>query len=305
MDATEAARTSELVLVSNAAAGSADADAVDAALDVLGGAGKREVEHVRTETPDDLDGVVRRLDGRRLVVAGGDGSLHAVVAALHRADRLSPDDPLGLVPLGTGNDLARALGLPLDPAEAARTAVAGRPRSLDLLVDDRGGVVVNAVHLGVGADAAARAASWKSGLGSAAYALGALVAGTRVRGWRLEVDADGRRVADVDRRVLMVGVGNGTSVGGGTPLTPDASPDDGLADVVVSFAVGPLARVGYALRLRRGDHVQRGDVVAVRAAHVAVRGDAVPVNADGELPGPVRAREWRVRPGAWSLLVPA
>jgi hypothetical protein len=65
--------------------------------------------------------------------------------------------PVGLVPLGTGNDFARGVGIPLDHIEAARLVRTGRPRPVDLIVDDSGGVVVNAVHVGAGADAAVKA----------------------------------------------------------------------------------------------------------------------------------------------------
>ena len=124
-----------------------------------------------------------------MVVCGGDGSVHAVVAALHRAGAAGP--PVGLIPLGTGNDLARALGLPLDPAAAARVVLDGRPRTLDLLVDDAGGMVVNAVHLGVGAEAARQAAALKPRLGRLAYLVGGVSAG--LRGARLGADRTGGR----------------------------------------------------------------------------------------------------------------
>jgi diacylglycerol kinase (ATP) len=65
--------------------------------------------------------------------------------------------PVGLVPLGTGNDFARGVGIPLDHIEAARLVRTGRPRPVDLIVDDSGGVVVNAVHVGAGAGAAVKA----------------------------------------------------------------------------------------------------------------------------------------------------
>ncbi|MCU1693793.1 MAG: diacylglycerol kinase catalytic region, partial [Frankiales bacterium] len=109
------------------------------------------VELRTTATPEELDAALLGADGRQVVLAGGDGSLHLAVARLRALGRL--DLPLALVPLGTGNDLARALGLPLDPVEAAHVVLSFPPRPLDLLVDDAGDVVVNAVHVGVGAEA--------------------------------------------------------------------------------------------------------------------------------------------------------
>ena len=136
------------LLLASAQAGSADAEAVEQARAALAAAG--ECEHVVTATPDELDAALQRAGRRRVVVAGGDGSLHLVVEHLRRRGELADAD-LALVPLGTGNDLARALGVPLDPVEAARLALHGQPTPLDLVVDDAGGIAVNAVHLGVGA----------------------------------------------------------------------------------------------------------------------------------------------------------
>ena len=95
-------------------------------------------------------------------MAGGDGSLHAVIAALHRRNELA-DAVVGLVPLGTGNDFARGVGIPLDPEEAARVVVAGNVRPVDLIVDCLGEVVVNNVHIGVGAPASHNAAQPEEG----------------------------------------------------------------------------------------------------------------------------------------------
>lgn len=290
-----------LVVTNEAAGGTADAQ-VDAALTVL-----RSATDVRREVcrePDDLGRVLDGLGERALVVVGGDGSVHTAVATLLSRGELSADRPIGLIPLGTGNDLARTLGIPLDPAAAARALLAGRSRPLDLVVDDAGGVVVNAVHLGVGAEAAEKASALKDRLGRAAYAVGSVAAGAGATGWHLQVVVDGVPV-DVDREVLMVAVANGRTIGGGAPLAPDASPDDGLADVVVATSTGPLARLGFAVALRDGEHVERDDVLVVRGRSVTVTGDPFPLNADGELDGPVTARTWTVRPAAWSLLAPA
>jgi YegS/Rv2252/BmrU family lipid kinase len=288
-----------LVVVTNATAGGTDDAQVGAALDVLGAAAdvRREV----CAEPGDLDRVIDDLGDRTLVVVGGDGSVHTAVAALHARGALTPDRPLGLVPLGTGNDLARTLGIPLDPAEAARAVVAGRPRALDLVVDDAGGVVVNAVHIGVGAEAAERASGLKDRLGKAAYAVGSVAAGAGAGGWSLRVLVDGSPLP-VDGEVLMVAVANGRTIGGGAGIAPDAEPDDGLADVVVATSTGPLARLGFAVAMRRGEHVGRDDVLVVRGRQVSVTGEAFPVNADGELDGPVAARTWTVLPRAWAIL---
>ncbi len=77
---------------------------------------------------------------------------------------------------------------------------------------------------------------------------------------RLRVEIDGKVVNDVDRPVLQVAVGNGSSVGGGTELTPDADPGDGRLDVMISRAVGPIARLLYAARLGFATHGERDDV---------------------------------------------
>lgn len=291
-----------LLVVTNASAGTADGERVTAALEVLRGGA--DVSTAACADPSELADILDRRDGRRVVLAGGDGSLHLAVSQLRARGELSPDEPLGLLPMGTGNDLARTLGLPLEPAEAARVLLAGRARPLDLIVDDAGGVVVNAVHLGVGAEAAEASTALKDKLGKAAYAVGSAVAGLRTRGWTVTVEVDGR-VVHGDGPVLMVGVCNGRSIGGGAELAPDAAVDDGLLDVVVATSTGPLARLGFGVAMRSGEHVERDDVRTARGRAVTVTGEPFPTNADGELGDPVATRTWRVAPSAWSMVAPA
>jgi diacylglycerol kinase family enzyme len=299
-----------LLLVVNRSAGTAEEAAVAAAVERLRvGA---DVAVAATADAAELDDVVAARNGRRLVVLGGDGSVHAVVRALDRAGALDPAEPLGIIAAGTGNDLARALGLPLDPVEGAATVLTGTPRSLDLLRDDAGGLVINAVHAGIGARAGAAADRLKDTLGAVAYPLGAASAGVTSSGWALRVTVDGRIAthptsgwrADGSVPVLMLGVCNGSSIGGGAPLAPDALPDDGLADVVISSATGPIARVAFAAALVSGRHVERDDVLVVRGRTITLSGGPLDLDADGEIERGVQSRTWRVHPAAWSVPVP-
>ena len=300
-----------LLVVVNGAAGTTDDDSVRAVLTVLRSGA--DVTVATTADADELRRTVTARGDRRLVIVGGDGSVHAAVAALDTAGGLHDEDPIGIIPLGTGNDLGQALGLPLDPSQSAAVVLGGTPRRLDLVRDDAGGVVINAVHVGAGARAAAEAARFKDRLGPVAYPLGALIAGVSTGGWCLRVEIDGRVVehetagwaADGDTPVLMAAVCNGPTIGGATPIAPGASVDDGLLDVMVSSATGPVARGAFAAALPEGRHVQRDDVVVVRGREVMVTGGPVDLVADGELEKAVNSRTWRVQPHAWSVLVPS
>ncbi|MFL6059813.1 MAG: diacylglycerol/lipid kinase family protein [Marmoricola sp.] len=291
-----------LILTHSDAGGS---DALGEALEVLGE--QASIEVCETSNPGELDGVLHRAGTRPIVVAGGDGSLHAVVATLYRRNDLA-GKTLGLLPLGTGNDFARASGIPLDPADAARALLAATPRPTDLIVDELGEVVVNNVHVGASAIASRTGATWKQrlgpfGLGLVGYPIGAAITAVRPPFVRLRVEVDGEVVADMDRHVLMVAIGNGSSVGGGAEITPDADPGSGELDVMVSFATAPLARLGYALDVVRGAHPDREDVVYLSGNRVTVSGEDFWISADGEISGPERRRSWHVEPAAYSLLV--
>ncbi|MGH3784997.1 MAG: diacylglycerol/lipid kinase family protein [Pseudonocardiaceae bacterium] len=289
-----------MLVISNAKAGSADEGALQEVLDVLhrGGA---DVCSEPLGSPDELNAVLGAHPHRLPVAAGGDGTLHLLVAALHARSELA-SRAIGLVPLGTGNDFARTVGIPLDPAAAARVVLEGSPHEMDLLTDDAGGMVINAVHLGIGAQGAREGEPLKPVLGMLAYRVGALLAGLRIPGWPLRVSVDSATITDGARRVLQVGILNGRTIGGGTPLAPHAEPDDGLAEVVVSTATGPLARLRYAQLLRQGRHTEHPDVVLTRGRTVELAGPPVPINSDGELSEGVSHRTWNVQPRVWRVI---
>ena len=300
-----------LLVITNSDAGQADEDSLQIALSVL--RSHTSVEVQATSNPGELNSALHRAGSRRIIVAGGDGSLHAVVTTLYRRNDLK-NAVLGILPLGTGNDFARTNEIPLEIEEAAQVLVSGEPRAMDLIVDEVGEIVVNNVHAGAGAQASRRGAKWKDrlhalgvgkiNLGKLGYPIGALSAALRPPFIRVRVEVDGKVVVDLDEPILMVAVGNGANVGGGTELTPYADPGDGKIDVMVSRSIGPLARLGYGAKLFSGRHPEREDVIYLRGSTVTVSGEAFWCSADGEIYGPERHRSWRVEPAAYSLVVP-
>ena len=229
-----------------------------------------------------------------LLVFGGDGTVHEVVNGLPLPG--GQDGPVvGLLPAGTGNDLARALGLPPHPVAAARALLDGRPRPVDLLDcgPRRAANGINAGFAAAATDVLSRRA--KRALGPAAYVVGGLRAGIRPPTWPARVEVDGRVV---DGEALAVVVGNGGSFGGGRWLLPDADLGDGLLDVLVVPAAASKAKLARALAM---DRRLPDDLPRLRGPSATVV-TGMPCRMDGEptpTPGSVS-----VVPGAWRLLTP-
>lgn len=293
-----------LLAIANSGAGSSDDEITDAVVKRLSDG--FDVELVTTSTPDDLEqALASRPQIDAIAVLGGDGSLHAVVAALHAVDRLD-DAIVGLVPLGTGNDFAATLELPTDAVEAAGVMLAGNTRGIDLIADGAGSIVVNAAHIGIGAEAAAASRPWKKALGPLGYAVGAAITGIKgltTPGARLRITVDGNELPR-KHPVIQVAVGNGRFVGGGAPLLPQADPSDGEMDVSVSYTESARRRFAYAFSVRRGDHHERDDVLYLRGTHVTVVGDELRCTSDGELTDGSAHYEWTLLPAALTMYVP-
>ncbi|HSX68009.1 diacylglycerol/lipid kinase family protein [Nocardioides sp.] len=296
----------DLLLITNADAGSSDEETLESALTILRGRGPVGV--AATSSPDELGDVLADAGDRTVVVAGGDGSLHAVIGALHARGDLA-GRTIGLLPLGTGNDFARGAGVPLDVEEAAHAILDGTPTPVALLVDDRDEVVVNNVHAGAGAEASQVGARWKErlgrvGLGRLGYPVGALATAFRPPALRLTVAVDGDVLIAHTHHTLMVALGNGSRVGGGAAINPGADPSEGVIDVVLTRPLRPLARLPYAAQLAVGRHPENGRVLHTTGHEVRVTGEPFWCSADGEIEGPVTDRTWRVVPSAYSLLLP-
>jgi YegS/Rv2252/BmrU family lipid kinase len=285
------------LLVANSAAGTADDDLVAAVAAILRKG--YDLRIARPDTPDVLTDELTGFAGDRVIVAGGDGSLHLAINVLNDLGRLD-DVAVGLVPLGTGNDFGGGIGMPEDPLDAARACLDASPEPVDAVVADDGEHVVNAAHAGIGAVAAEFAQSTKPVAGRLAYPLGAIQAAMSEAGYQVTLRLDGETIHDTG--MLFALVANGPRIGGGTTMCPDADPGDGLIDVLVIDSMPLHERAGLGIDIQRGTHLERDDVHYWRGAELHIAGEAVDHNRDGEILHGLADVTYTIRPAAWQLL---
>src|SRR5215213_3828976 len=153
-----------------------------------------------------------------VVIGGGDGTLNAAASGLAELKR-----PLGILPLGTANDLARTLGIPADLEAALDIIGSGRTRSIDLgIVNDV--MYFNVASIGLSAELAQKlTAETKRRFGRLGYAITALRVLAGARPFRADIISEGRRVHSL---TLQIAVGNGRYYGGGNVIEKDADIDD-------------------------------------------------------------------------------
>ncbi len=259
---------------------------------------------VLTSQPNTLDKTLARIralpQGVAVVAVGGDGTARSLLPALVGTGR-----PLGVVPLGRGNDLAAALGWTVGDLHDA-VARLGRPSApLDVLRVRFSGeehLCLNGLGMGFDAQVTARAARSPKALGGfGGYALGALLAVRDLRAGRLVVTLDGTRFFDGES--FLCAVMNGTRYGGGFRISPLGGPSDALADVLVGRRVSRLGVVPLMLRVLRGWHLGHPKVAYAQGAHVSLRwAEPTPLHLDGDLYAPTNALEVTLLPRAVRLL---
>ena len=322
--APRAAPAPRVAFLLNPAAGNGSAARRRPALEAAIRAAGLDAEVHASTSAADAEPLARRLAEtfEAVVAVGGDGTIHDVANALAGTATL-----FGALPLGTGNDFARAVGMPSRLGAGVRAIAAalaaGSVRTLDAAVatwEDAGGesrrcVVTNAVGAGFDAAAAADAGRFKVLGGRTAYLVAVVRSlwAWRRPGVRVEVslgdaagDSGGDRV--VFRGALFLcEVGNGQAVGGGFRLTPDARLDDGLLDVCVVRHAPPRRVLRILPTAFTGGHVRFPEVEMHRAARVTLRvlSGALPVHADGEAASAAACvLTVEVWPGALRVLVP-
>ncbi|HWA55674.1 MAG TPA: diacylglycerol kinase family protein [Gemmatimonadales bacterium] len=283
----------------NGHAGRVAAAAFDAARQAWGA-----VERIDTTGPGDAVGIATRAaeaGTERIVVLGGDGTLHEAANGLLRA-RVADRPPIAVLPAGTGNDYAKMAGTvgrsPHRAVERLRTAAI---RRFDV-GEAWGEYFINSVGIGFDAEVARAVNGGDLGRGLPAYLRAVARVVRRFDAPELEVAGDHHRFRD---RLLLLEIGIGPCVGGGFRLTPRARPDDGLFDVCAiqhSSVPGillklPLVMVGQHVRLR---HVR--SFQATRLSVVSANG---PLHAqfDGEIREVSGRMDIRIVPAALPVLV--
>ena len=254
-------------MLANRDSGQGEADEVERMLRERGDQAKRFAL-------DESDDVVAFAPSR-IIVAGGDGSVGCGAAAAARAGV-----PLGVVPVGTANDFARALGLSDELAEAVELAATGtRTRAVDLgRVGER--PFVNAASAGLAPVAAREAHGLKRQLGPLAYLVGALRAGLRTDPIACRVVCDGIEL--FEGKAWQVIVACTGAFGGGSEV--EADPHDGVLDVVIIEGSSRARLVQRAYGIRAGGIEGQSGVVTGEGREVTVDTDGVTgFNVDGEV----------------------
>ena len=236
-----------------------------------------------------------------LVAVGGDGLVNIAINAVAETST-----PLGVVPAGTGNDLATGLDLPThDPAAAIKLVLVALEQGSHRAID---AVHVNGAQtnrwfgcvLGSGFDSVvnetANRMRWPKG--PQRYNLAIARELPRFKPIPFEITVDGERM---DTPAMLVGLANAKSYGGGIKIAPNAIIDDGLMDVVILRPVSKLDFVKTLPKARTGTHIPHPQITIVRATTVTLSSPGVIAYADGERFGPLPITCTSV-PGALQIL---
>lgn len=287
-------RRALLIINSKSRSGAAQAQAAMAALESHG----IEPVHVECGRREDVSPLIvtHREEVDCVVVGGGDGTLNAAALGVIEAGL-----PLGVLPLGTANDLARTLGIPFDLDDAAQVIAEGRTRRIDLgLVN--GEPFFNVASIGLSAELAQKLTrDIKRRFGRLGYALVALNVLMHAKPFRATITSE---TESVRVRTLQIAVGNGRFYGGGNAVEKDAAIDDQRLDLYSLELERAWKLALMARSFRSGEHGAWSEVRAIRAQEFDIRTRRPrPVNADGEIVTQTPAH-FSIKPSAVTVFAP-
>ncbi len=247
-----------------------------------------ENQFFETAAPGEATQIARRLAEAgqdRIVVLGGDGTISEVVNGV-----FGSDVELGVISVGTGNDVARSLGLPYNNLEASlKIALNGSPKKIDV-GEEAGRYFISVLGIGFAATVAAEANKMKLLKGSAAFFAAVYKAIGSLRSFPLSLTLDVRRM-NID--CIAVLIQNTCYSGGGLLLAPEAAIDDGLFDVVVVEKINRMDLMFNFPRLYKGSHLEHPKFSVYQAKFVEIESpEPLEKMLDGDIFGktPVSAK---------------
>ena len=265
-----------------------------------------ELDWVETQGPGDASEAAREWPEGLLIVAGGDGTINDAVNGLGKAG-FPEGVTLGILPAGTGNDLAATLRIPADPDEAEEVIRRGRVRTLDVARVRSAGIeerfFINVATGGLGAEISdANEGELKKRWGKLSYLRASLEVAKDFDVKELDLYLDGELHKS---RAVNVVVGNCRFAGGGWLAAPRANPEDGLLDVVIIEKLGLADLLELApASMMRSDYLDREGVFSARAREIRVETQppGLDFTVDGEVVGDEPA-QFSVVPGALKVIV--
>lgn len=233
----------------------------------------------------DITAKITAEEGNSVIVLGGDGTLHDVLNAY-----VNFENPLGIIPLGTGNDFAAAAGIPTDIKKAAELILNTPPRPIDYIEFESGLRCLNAFGMGIDVDVLKRAYAGKN-VKRSKYLRALIVSLIKFKSLEFTVRYNGEEEKHFG---MIAAVGNGRQFGGGIKLFPDAKIDDNYLDLFMIDFVSKFKMLGAFIKLMRGkiNKVKQVKAVRVKEVEFIPEGENFTFQADGELYSniPVKAK---------------
>lgn len=219
-----------------------------------------------------------------LIACGGDGTVHCALQAVYGTDTV-----LGIIPVGTGDDIARGLGLPRnDPAAAADVIADGRTRQIDYAVinaaDGTERAYLAVMSAGFDSQVTERANNLRWPTGKSRYLVATIAELGVYRAADFTITVDGRTTHD---EAMMLAIGNGSSYGGGMYVCPNAVIDDAQLDLTLLTKTSKATFLRIFPSVFKGTHVKQPSVRTMRGARIHVEAQGQTAYADGERVGPL------------------
>ncbi len=256
--------------------------------------------HVLSKEPGHVSELVRtavEVGHKKIVAVGGDGTVRKSAQVIMGRN----DVAMGILPFGTGNDLARALKIPFDPCGALNVLFEGRVRPMDMGIAN-GCAFANVAGFGFDTEVIVRTEKFKRRFGGMLpYILGVIQALVSLKPIRMHLTADGR---EIYVEALLVAVANGTHYGGGMYVSPSSDPFDGKLDVCLVKKVGLIKLLFLLPAFIKGHHINKKPVDYFSTRELRIESSVNhSINLDGEL-GSSTPVTFGIIPGALNIFVP-